>query len=161
MRGQEHSENDPPRGCDSLLVYSGSLHHTRQQDYKGLPQDDQQFQALRHKTWEIAHRKQQDPVICLFLYAHRARNATGIHRATAVRVAQATQDIATHIQDQGTEPVDPATMRYWATAHARQSDSTPIQRPDNETFRQLNFIDTRAAQHRRDIPPTGDSCTLV
>ncbi|KAE9076617.1 hypothetical protein PF010_g23826 [Phytophthora fragariae] len=34
---------------------------------------------------------------------------------------------------------------------ARQQDSAPIVQPDNETFRQLNFIDRQAQQHQQEL----------
>ncbi|ETI44187.1 hypothetical protein L914_10659 [Phytophthora nicotianae] len=49
------------------------------------------------------------------------------------------------------EAPGPASLEYWATVQARQSDGAPVIQPNNETFRQLNYIDARARQHQQEV----------
>ncbi|OWZ02912.1 hypothetical protein PHMEG_00025447 [Phytophthora megakarya] len=103
-------------------IYVKATVNARQHENKRLPEDDQGV-------------KKFNP----------------IHRVTASRIAQATRDINQLIQSENREPSGPASIEYWATVQARQPDGAPIVQPDKETFRQLNYIDGQAQQHREEM----------
>ncbi|EGZ14606.1 hypothetical protein PHYSODRAFT_509862 [Phytophthora sojae] len=89
--------------------------------------------------------------IPLFLYVNRVKKTNPIHRATASRVAQATKSISELLQSENREPPGPASVEYWASVQARQPDGAPVVQSDNETFRQLNYVDRQAEQHREEL----------
>ncbi|EEY65527.1 uncharacterized protein PITG_03023 [Phytophthora infestans T30-4] len=87
----------------------------------------------------------------LFMYVNRVKKSNPIHRATAVRMAQASCNIAETLRSENRKTPGPASLEYWATVQARQHDDAPVVQPNNETFRQLNYIDARARQHQHEV----------
>ncbi|KAI9988286.1 hypothetical protein PInf_021684 [Phytophthora infestans] len=66
-------------------------------------------------------------------------------------MAQASRNIAETLRSENREAPGPASLEYWATVQARQHDDAPVVQPNNETFRQLNYIDARARQHQHEV----------
>ncbi|GMG15952.1 unnamed protein product [Phytophthora fragariaefolia] len=134
---------------DDAAIYVKSTVNARQHEYNRLPDDEQGFIGFLKAVWTRFRR--QGKRIPLFLYVNRVKKTNPIHRATASRVAQATKNISELLQSENREPPGPASVEYWATVQARQPDGAPIVQPDNETFRQLNYVDRQAEQHRQEL----------
>ncbi|GMF49331.1 unnamed protein product [Phytophthora fragariaefolia] len=118
-----------------------------------VPDDDRVFNLFQQ--W--ANPKHQDHRFYLILYATRIKKSNPIHQATAARMARATRSISDHLQNVTSSPVGPASLDYWATVQARQPDTAPVVRPDNEAFRQLNFIDGKAQRHQQEVAAASDA----
>ncbi|KAF4147104.1 hypothetical protein GN958_ATG03733 [Phytophthora infestans] len=130
-------------------VYIKATVNARQSDYKRLPEDAEAFSQLLRKVW--GRRKSPSQRLALFMYVNRVKKSNPIHRATAVRMAQASRNIAETLRSENREAPGPASLEYWATVQARQHDDAPVVQPNNETFRQLNYIDARARQHQHEV----------
>ncbi|ETN07788.1 hypothetical protein F442_10999 [Phytophthora nicotianae P10297] len=113
---------------DGAGIYIKATVNARQSDYQRLPENAGEFSRLLRKVW--GRRKSPSQRLALFMYVNRVKKSNSIHRATAAR---------------------PASLEYWATVQARQSDGAPVIQPNNETFRQLNYIDARARQHQQEV----------
>ncbi|KAG1683133.1 hypothetical protein DVH05_027089 [Phytophthora capsici] len=85
------------------------------------------------------------------MYVNRIKKSNPIQRATAARMAQASRNIAEILRSENREAPGPASLEYWATVQARQHDSAPVVQSNNETFRQLNYIDARTRQHQQEV----------
>ncbi|KAF4134848.1 hypothetical protein GN958_ATG16104 [Phytophthora infestans] len=68
----------------------------------------------------------------------------------AARMAQASRNIAETLRSENREAPGTASLEFWANVQARQHDDAPVAQPNNETFRQLNYIDARACQHQHE-----------
>jgi hypothetical protein len=143
--------------------------NTKQREFVRLSADNFDSQVV--KSWRNAQRRGSSTEtfrLLVFVYAAKVRTTyhdcsavcfligrplalqvqSGIRRATAARISEATTRIQEHFVDtqQSELPPESLALRYFATQHAREPDGTTPSVPDHATYRQLTQVDEARRQ---------------
>lgn len=134
---------------EPLAVYVKPTNNAPQKKYLPLSRDSTELRDQLATIWHKARLRKHGHaafVLLLFVYVPRprAQRLTSLRRATDARIQEQLPRVAAYMREHQVDD-GAATQRYAAVAQARLPDDALTQVPDNETFRQLQFIDRQAA----------------
>ncbi|KAG3102454.1 hypothetical protein PI124_g8132 [Phytophthora idaei] len=136
-------------------LYVKPTNHAPHKKYVLLASDSSEMRLQLETIWHKARLRKHDHtafVLLLFVYLPRrqSQRLTSLRRDTDSRTQEQLPRVIAHMQEHQISG-GAATHRYVAISQARLPDDTPIQVPDNATFRQLQHIDRRAADSQSDL----------
>ncbi|OWZ14465.1 hypothetical protein PHMEG_00012061 [Phytophthora megakarya] len=128
---------------DDTIVYLKPSNNAPQKHFEALEKEDDLLAQQIKRVWRRAkHRKtgQSQFLLELFVYMKREDPPTTIRRATQSRIQEQLPRVEAFLQENCVSS-GPASSLYMATSQARLPPETPMEVPNNATFRQLQFID--------------------
>ncbi|KAE9279547.1 hypothetical protein PF008_g28333 [Phytophthora fragariae] len=120
-------------------LYLKPSNNAPQQNFSVIQEGERDFKVQLETVWYIARLRkngQADFRLGVFAYVPRPQRATTLRRATTARVEEQAPRIAEFVREHAIA-AGPATQRYMSVQQARLPEESPIQTPDDTTFRQL------------------------